>query len=131
MFDKTCGACHELFGEGGQVGPNLTGAKRSSLDFILINSIAPSLEVADVYKTEVVLTIDGELITGVVAEEDEDQIVLKTAEKPRVEILIDDIEDRKSSKLSLMPPGQLDQLEPQQVLDLIKYLQSTKQVELP
>jgi cytochrome c oxidase cbb3-type subunit I/II len=131
VFNKTCGACHELFGEGGQVGPNLTGAKRSSLDFILINSIAPSLEVADVYQTEVVVTIDGELITGVVAEEDEELLVLKTAEKPRVEILIDDIEDRKSSKLSLMPAGQLDQLEPQQVRDLIKYLQSTEQVELP
>ena len=131
LFKTTCGSCHVLFDEGGQVGPNLTGSKRSSLSFLLINSIAPSLEVPEAYKTEVIFTLDGEQFSGVIAEEDEEKVVLKTADKPRVEILIDDIDERKTTDLSLMPPGQLDPMEPQQIQDLFKYLQSTKQVELP
>lgn len=131
VFIKTCGVCHELFDDGGKFGPNLTGAKRSSLNYLLINIVAPSLEVPDAYKNEVILTIDGEQFSGAIVEEDEEMVVLQTAEKPRVEIYQEDIEDRKTSKLSLMPAGQLDTMEPQQVQDLLKYLQSTKQVEPP
>jgi len=77
-----------------------------------------------------VLTTDGRLINGVVAEEDGTKLVLKTAEQPRVVIAKEDIEQRKTSDKSIMPDGQLDQMKPQEVIDLIKYLQTTEQVEV-
>jgi cytochrome c oxidase cbb3-type subunit I/II len=131
VFAKTCAACHTLYGEGGAVGPDLTGSNRANLDYILLNSVAPSDDVPEAYRTVSVLTFDGRVVNGVLAEEDASRIVLKTPEEPRLVIAKADIEQRRVSPLSMMPDGQLDQLEKQQVLDLIKYLRTTQQVELP
>ncbi len=126
IFNKTCGSCHQLFGEGGEVGPSLTETRRWDLDFLLTNSVAPSQVVLETYQTEIVLTIDGQMYTGVIAKEDDEMLILKTADEPRVEILKEDIEERKTSDLSLMPTGQLDEMEPQAIRDLMKYLQLPK-----
>ncbi|MFK7769154.1 MAG: cytochrome-c oxidase, cbb3-type subunit I [Mariniblastus sp.] len=129
LFTETCGRCHQLFNEGGQVGPNITDTKRWSLDFLLTNSIAPSLEIPAAYQTEVILTADGELLTGIVAKEDDEKVILKTADQPRVEILKEDIDERKNSDVSVMPAGQLDQMSPEDIRDLMKYLQLPKPLE--
>ena len=130
VYEKTCAACHMLYGEGGKVGPDLTGSNRANLDYILLNSVDPSYDVPDAYRTVSVLTVDGRSVNGVLAEEDARRIVLKTPEQPRVVIAKQDIELRKLSTKSMMPEGQLDQMKPQEVLDLIKYLRTTQQVEM-
>ncbi len=131
VFQKTCAACHVLYGEGGKVGPELTGANRANLDYILLNSVYPSLDVPHAYRTVSVLTVDGRVVNGVLAEEDETKIVLRTPEQPRVVIAKEDIDFRKISRQSMMPDGQLDAMKPQEVIDLVKYLGTTEQVELP
>ena len=131
IFQKTCAACHVLYGEGGKVGPELTGANRANLDYILLNSVYPSLDVPHAYRTVSVLTVDGRIVNGVLAEEDGTKIVLRTPEQPRVVIAKDDIDFRKISRQSMMPDGQLDAMKPQEVIDLVKYLRTTEQVELP
>lgn len=130
VFKKTCASCHLLYGDGGNVGPDLTGSNRANLDYILLNSVDPSYDVPDGYKMVTVVTTDGRLINGVVAEEDGSKLVLKTAEQPRVVIAKEDVEDKKTSDKSIMPDGQFDQMKPQEVIDLIKYLQTTEQVEM-
>ncbi len=131
VFQKTCAACHVLYEEGGKVGPELTGANRANLDYILLNSVYPSLDVPHAYRTVSVLTVDGRVVNGVLAEEDDTKIVLRTPEQPRVVIAKEDIDFRKISPQSMMPDGQLDAMKPQEVIDLVKYLRTTEQVELP
>ena len=128
VYNDTCGKCHELFGEGGKVGPELTGTKRYSLDFLLTNIVAPSQDIPEAYQTETVLTIDGEVITGLVSEESDEILTLTKSDATKVEILQEDVEDRKPSKLSVMPAGQLDEFPTADVVDLIKYLQSPKPI---
>jgi putative heme-binding domain-containing protein len=130
IFKNTCAACHTLYGEGGKVGPDLTGSNRANLDYILLNSVDPSYDVPEAYKTVLVLTVDGRVVNGVLAEEDATRIVLKTSEQSRVVIAKEDIELRKVSPKSMMPDGQLDKMKKQQVIDLIKYLRTTEQVEM-
>ncbi|MGB0738778.1 MAG: hypothetical protein ACPGXX_01820, partial [Planctomycetaceae bacterium] len=69
-------------------------------------------------------------VNGVIAEEDTTRVILKTVEQPRLVIAKSDIDERVISDKSMMPEGQLDQLKPQQVFDLISYLRTTEQVEL-
>ena len=130
IYEKTCGSCHTMYGTGGKIGPDLTGSNRANLDYILLNSVDPSYDVPDGYKMVLVQTVDGRLINGVVAEEDSNRLILKTVQQPLVVISKEDIAARKISKKSMMPDGQLEQLKPQEVIDLIKYLRTTNQVEL-
>lgn len=130
VFKKTCAACHVLYETGGKIGPDLTGSNRANLDYILLNSIDPSYDVPLGYKMVIIQTVDGRVLNGVIAEENAQRIVLKTVQQPTVVILKSDIEARKISSKSMMPDGQLDKLKPQEVMDLIKYLQTTEQVEL-
>lgn len=129
VFEKVCASCHQLYGSGGTIGPDLTGSNRANLDYILLNSVDPSYDVPDGYKVVVIQTVDGRVVSGVLAEENAQSVVLKTVEQPRVVVLKSDIDDRRISPKSMMPDGQLEQMKEQEVVDLIKYLQSTEQVE--
>lgn len=131
VYEKTCASCHMLYGTGGKIGPDLTGSNRANLDYILLNSVDPSYDVPDGYKMVQILTVDGRAVNGVLAREDGARVVLKTVEQPEVIIAKEDIEQRKVADKSMMPDGQFEQLKPQQVIDLIKYLRTTEQVELP
>lgn len=130
VFKKTCASCHLMYGEGGKIGPDLTGSNRANLDYLLLNSVDPSYDVPAAYKMVTILTEDGRSVNGVIAEEDNVRVVLKTVENPRLVIAKADIDERFVSKKSMMPDGQLEALRPQEVFDLIKYLQTTEQVEL-
>ncbi|MDB4749847.1 c-type cytochrome [Rubripirellula sp.] len=129
VFAKTCASCHLMYGAGGKIGPDLTGSNRANLDYILLNSVDPSYDVPEGYKMVLIQTIDGRLLNGVIAEEDARRVVLKTVEQPQVVIAKEDIEARKTSSKSMMPDGQLEQMKTQELLDLIKYLRTTAQVE--
>ena len=131
VFQKTCAACHVMYGEGGKIGPDLTGSNRANLDYILLNSLAPSDDVPAGYRMVVIATDDGRVLSGVIGEEDEQRLVLKTVEQPSVVIVKEEIVSRKVSEKSMMPDGQLQQLKTSEVVDLIRYLRTTEQVELP
>src|SRR5690606_40342437 len=50
LFSRTCGSCHKMFGQGADIGPDLTGSNRSDLDYLLFNVLEPSSEIQDDYK---------------------------------------------------------------------------------
>ncbi len=126
VFTNTCGKCHKLFGEGGAVGPELTGYERDNLMYWLENIADPSAAIRDEYMTFVITTTDGRTLTGLIAEQDKQTVTLKTAEGQAVRLSRSKIEDLRASLVSLMPEDQLKPLTEQQVRDLFAYLSSKR-----
>ena len=130
LFQKTCSTCHSLFGTGGQLGPDLTGAQRSNLIYLLENIVDPSAQVAEKYQMAIMALIDGRVLSGVIVRETEEVLAVQTPTEV-VTVVKSDIDAMRNTKLSMMPERQLDVLDPIQVRDLLGYLMSPTQVSLP
>ncbi|MEL6104567.1 MAG: PVC-type heme-binding CxxCH protein [Planctomycetota bacterium] len=130
LYVKTCAKCHRLFGEGGAIGPDITGSNRADLDYLLHNVIDPNALIGKDYQTTQIVTADGRVLLGLLKNETETALTLQTADEAVV-IEKDEIDARKLSKTSMMPEGQLDTMRPDQVRDLLAYLASPMQVPLP
>ncbi|MCH7688129.1 MAG: c-type cytochrome, partial [Planctomycetes bacterium] len=129
IFSKTCAACHTLFGEGGKVGPDITGSNRANLDYILDNIVDPSAVLGKDYRMTVIATVDGRIISGLLQKETDSALTVRTI-NDTVIVAKNDIEDRKLSNQSVMPERLLDTFKPGEVRDLIAYLRSPTQVAL-
>ncbi len=130
IFTKTCAQCHSLFGEGGKIGPDLTGANRANVDYVVQKVVDPSTAVPNDYRMKTAYLKDGRLISGIVKEQSPKAIVLQT-ETQRITISTDDIDDLKPSNLSLMPERQLDKMNPAEIRNLFAYLATKTQTLLP
>ncbi len=125
LFGRICAQCHKLFGQGGDVGPDLTGSDRANPDYILENVLDPSASVGRDYTLTTVATTDGRVVAGLVKSQSPTALVIQTASE-RITLPREDIEAIKPSNASMMPEGQLDPLTPQEIRDLFAYLATTK-----
>lgn len=124
VFQKTCGPCHRMYGEGGNIGPDLTGSNRANLDYLLGNILDPSAEIQDDYKMVVVTTRDGRTYVGNIAKENERQLTLRVVGQDAVVLNKSDIQTREVNPASLMPTGLLEPLSDAEVKDLVAFLRS-------
>ncbi|EAQ78613.1 HEAT repeat domain-containing protein [Blastopirellula marina] len=120
--DLNCFKCHSLSGAGGQIGPDLSAVGGSSpADYVVTSILYPEQAVKEAYTTRTILTIDGKVYTGIVAEEDDDRVIMKQASGQAVVIPVDDIEDEKEGG-SLMPKGLAKFLTHDEFLDLSRFI---------
>jgi putative membrane-bound dehydrogenase-like protein len=124
LYTATCGQCHKLFGEGQNVGPDITGSNRADLNYLLENVLDPNAVIGKAYQLNLFTMKDGRVMSGVI--KDESPAAVKIAMMGGVEFTLPqaDIAKREVSKLSTMPEGLFDALQPEMVVDLVKYLQS-------
>jgi putative membrane-bound dehydrogenase-like protein len=130
IYNTACAACHRLYGHGGEVGPDLTGAGRQNLDYVLSNIIDPSSVVTADFRMSIVQLADGRILNGIIRAQTDRTVTLQTA-KERVALDRQEIEALEPSPLSLMPEGLLKPLSAEQIRDLTAYLMSRSQVPLP
>lgn len=124
IFTQVCATCHTLFGEGNKVGPELTGADRKNMDFLLTSIVDPSSVIRkDFFMYSAVLK-DGRALSGLLVENTPATVTLLDAKNQRTVIAQEDIEEMEPAPLSMMPEKLLDPLTAQQVRDLISYIQS-------
>jgi putative heme-binding domain-containing protein len=121
VYAKTCGSCHQLHGDGGRIGPDLTGSNRADLEYLLANLLDPSAIVGRDYQATTVITKDGRSLAGIVVQETPTSLVLQTPTE-RLTLPLADVEERHLSPQSLMPENQLGQLTPEEARDLVAYL---------
>lgn len=130
VFNKVCAQCHALFDSGGHVGPDITGANRGDLDYLLQNILFPNAVIPNEYRATTVETKDDRVITGIVKEQTAAALSVQTANElvtiPRAEV-----KSTSTSDQSLMPEGLISQLKEQEIRDLLYYLSRPGQVALP
>jgi putative heme-binding domain-containing protein len=123
VFKKHCATCHQLHGEGENIGPDLTIANRQDQAALLANIVDPSAVIRREYIAHIAVTTSGRVVTGLIAEQDAASISLITPESKRVKLSREEIDEINESDISQMPERILEALSPQELRDLFSYLQ--------
>jgi putative membrane-bound dehydrogenase-like protein len=131
VFKKLCAQCHKMYGEGAEVGPDITRNGRASFEQLLSNVFDPSLVIGASYQGLTVVTKDGKAVSGLPVEDSAQRVVLKVQGDKQEIIARSEIEEAVPSKLSLMPEGIEKQLKPQELYDLFAYISLDKPPEDP
>jgi putative membrane-bound dehydrogenase-like protein len=125
---NACGSCHRVQGQGQWVGPDLStiGAKYGKRE-LLEAILNPSAAIAYNFRSVVVATADGRVLTGLPIEELATHLTIKTADGQRIKLSPAEIDTRKTAEISLMPEGLVQTLSEQDLVDLLAFLATLKQ----
>lgn len=123
-----CSTCHRFNGEGGSIGPDLTGSgNRYTLRDLMENIVDPSKVISDQYDSHEITKKDGSVIIGRIVVEENGKVFIMTnpfAPNDHMAINESDIAKKGTRKVSMMPPGLINALNQEELLNLIAYLTS-------
>ena len=131
VFKRVCAQCHKIYGEGADVGPDITRNGRASFEQLISNVFDPSLVIGSAYQAQTVVTTAGRVVTGLLVEDSPQRIILKVQGDKQEIIPRSEVEEQKTSTLSLMPEGLEKQLQANELHDLFAYLTLDRPPEDP
>lgn len=129
----SCIACHRLQGIGGQIGPDLTEVSRRMARYdnpraaLLREILEPSHVIDEKYRAQIFALKNGTVVSGIVLGESDGIVRLATnPAKPdeQLQLSAEEVEERKTSPISMMPPGLLNTFQVKEILDLFAYVES-------
>lgn len=123
-FAKLCASCHQLHHQGTVFGPDLASVNRKDREWLVRNIIDPSEIIRPEFVPFTVETKDGRSLTGLLAENKPDLVVLVDAKNQRTPLGRSEIDRMEESGTSMMPEKLLDDLTEQEIRDLFAFLQS-------
>jgi putative membrane-bound dehydrogenase-like protein len=129
IFTKVCQQCHTMYGIGGKVGPDITGANRSNLDYLLENILDSSAVIPKEYAASKIVLATGRTVTGIIRSETDRVLTVQTANEV-LTIPTSEVELRETSDLSMMPDDLLKPFSRSEVAALFAYLQNPTQTPL-
>ena len=130
LFQRTCAQCHKLYGEGGEIGPDITGSNRNNLDYLLTNILDPNAEIPNDYRTTILRTTDNRILVGVVRRSEGQSVTMATPAEV-VTMAKSDVASIEQQNFSMMPEGLVLAFKQDELHDLVAYLRGTGQVQLP
>jgi putative heme-binding domain-containing protein len=130
LFQRTCGQCHKLYGEGGEIGPDITGSNRNNLDYLLVNMLDPNAEIPNDYRTTILRTKDNRVLVGVIRRNEGQSVTIATPAEV-VTVAKRDVAAIDPQNFSMMPEGLVLALKEDELRDLVAYLRGNQQVVLP
>ncbi len=80
VFKRVCAACHKIYGEGPEIGPDITLNGRNDFNQLLSNVFDPSLVIGAGYRVCTVVTTSGRVQSGLLVEDSPQRVVLKPAQ---------------------------------------------------
>jgi putative heme-binding domain-containing protein len=122
VFRNLCAQCHAIYGEGGAVGPDITANGRATFEQLLSNVFDPSLVIGPAYQVTTVVTKDGRNLTGLIAEDNEQRVVVRMPGEGEETVPRNNVKYTRVSKLSMMPEGLEASLDKKDLSDLFAFL---------
>jgi uncharacterized repeat protein (TIGR03806 family) len=124
---SSCKSCHRVHEVGANLGPDLSqiGKKYPPAE-LLTHLLEPSKLIDPKFILYTLETTDGRVLSGLVVERTEHEVVLRNAQNPALRFARNEIEQLTPQQKSMMPDLLLRDLSPQQAADLVAYLASLK-----
>jgi putative heme-binding domain-containing protein len=117
------GQCNQCHNSATSIGPSLSGVtRRFSYEDLFRAIYEPSRDISDRFRASKVMTNDGQVITGMITYDGDDEIAMVLADGTTKRIKTDDIDDRAEATVSMMPENLLQGWNPKQLADLHQYL---------
>jgi putative heme-binding domain-containing protein len=123
IYLSRCSSCHRLEGQGFALGPDLVSAKNGGKEKLLINILDPNREVPPNYLNYVVETKQGETYFGMIGNETGSSVTLRRANGDENTVMRSNIKSFVSQGQSVMPEGLEAGLTPQDLSDLLEFIQ--------
>mgnify|MGYP000321317351 FL=1 len=130
LFQRTCAQCHKLYGEGGEIGPDITGSNRNNLDYLITNMLDPNAEIPNDYRTTILRTKDNRVLVGVIRRSEGQSVTIATPAEV-VTVAKRDVAAIDPQNFSMMPEGLVLAFKEDELRDLVAYLRGSGQVPLP
>jgi putative membrane-bound dehydrogenase-like protein len=129
VYANVCAQCHTLYSVGGKVGPEITGANRADLGYLLENIFDPSAVIPKEYAATKIDLLDGRSVIGIIKQETAATLTVQTANEV-LTIPVKDIDKRTPSDLSMMPNDLTTPLSDADIRNLFAYLKHNQQVPM-
>jgi putative membrane-bound dehydrogenase-like protein len=129
VFRKHCANCHAVAGVGVRVGPDISDTRTKTPEMLLTDILSPNAAIDGNFVSYTVTTRDGKSFTGVIASESAAGITLTREQNQTDTVLRVDIDEVKSSGLSLMPEGLEQNVSVQEMADLIRFLKDWRYLD--
>lgn len=129
VFEKNCVNCHRVAGLGINVGPDIADTRDKTPAYLLTNILDPNRAVDANYFGYTLITTQGRVLTGLVKSETASSITIRLPEGKEETVLRTDVEELKSSGLSLMPVGFEKTITVDQMADLIAFLKNWRYLD--
>ncbi len=124
MFTTVCMTCHNVHGEGANIGPTLNGAGTMGTEGLLRSILTPNAAVESGYYRFRVETKDNDLLEGFLASQSESEIILRQPGSEDLHIRREKVRRASFTKTSMMPEGLLEAMKVEDVADLFAYLKT-------
>lgn len=124
VFERECATCHRLGGTGHAVGPDLMERVSSPREDLLVDILDPNRSVQSNFVNYRLDTVDGRVITGILARESATSVTLRRGEGMEDTVRRPEIGSLLSMGLSLMPEGLENEIEPGEMADLLSFLKT-------
>ncbi len=122
VYTQYCASCHKMNGEGGEIGPDLSGYDRSNTNYMVLNIVDPNADIREGYVNYVIKKKDGQVIVGTLKDRSENTVVVQPLGAEAITLGTSDIDTMEAQKISLMPERLTDGMTDEEIRDLFAYL---------